>query len=210
MSRGVVSVYFSRQGGPLYAHERSALAAVARAIAEVKHLKFVECEDKAPPPSNRFLVPDDTLILDEALELDINCPDDFFGGVVPHPFVKTKAITHALVDSRATRPEGWSTDFVQRVQHVVLPGYTVFSTSDARIAARRLLNRGAIRIKEPRAAGGIGQTLVHTVAGLEAFLEKFCSDDIADHGLVLEANLSRVTTLSVGQITVEGIAVRKE
>ncbi|HVI63592.1 MAG TPA: DUF3182 family protein, partial [Bradyrhizobium sp.] len=79
-----------------------------------------------------------------------------YGGVVPYPFAKTKAITHQLVDACADRPEGWSSVFPEKVKDVVLPGYTVFNLDDARVAARRLLDLGPIRIKEPLAAGGKG------------------------------------------------------
>ena len=42
-----------------------------------------------------YFVPDDTLMPDEAVSLGIRSANDFFGGVVAHPFVKTKAITPA-------------------------------------------------------------------------------------------------------------------
>jgi hypothetical protein len=99
---------------------------------------------------NVFFVPDDTLMLDEALCLGIGSLNDLFGGVVPHPFVKTKSITHRLITSGA---EGWSPVFAQRVRKVVLPGYSVFSAGDARIAAARMLIHGAIRVKEPLGDG---------------------------------------------------------
>ena len=54
--------------------------------------------------SSIFFVPDDVLLREEASELGIRGPGDFYGGVVPHPFVKTKAITHQLVEGDARRP----------------------------------------------------------------------------------------------------------
>jgi Protein of unknown function (DUF3182) len=107
----------------MYAHERITLAAVANTIAQVKHHEFAGYYDNAHNYSgNVFFVPDDTLMLDEALYLGIRSPNDLFGGVVPHPFVKTKSITHRLIASGADRPEGWSPAFPQRVRKVVLPG----------------------------------------------------------------------------------------
>jgi len=208
MVAGVVVIYLSQLGAPMYAHERIILAAVANTIARVKHYEFAGYYDNAHNYSgNVFFVPDDTLMLDEALYLGIRSPNDLFGGVVPHPFVKTESITHRLIASGADRPEGWSPAFAQRVRKVVLPGYSVFSARDARIAAARMLSRGAIRVKQPLGDGGRGQTLITTASELDELLEKFPPDEISAYGLVLETNLRRVTTLSVGQITIDGFMI---
>ena len=101
-----------------------------------------------------FFVPDDTLLSDEASSLGIRSCHDLYGGVVPYPFVKTKAITHELVDHDAERPQGWSAAFAERVRDIVLPGYTVFSVHDAHLAAKRMLGRGSVRAKNPLGASG--------------------------------------------------------
>src|SRR5260221_5850833 len=117
MVAGVVVMYLSRLGAPMYAHERTTLAAVANTIAQVKHYKFAGRYDKAHNYSdNVFFVPDDTLMLNEALCLGIRSLNDVFGGVVPHPFGGTKSITHRLIVSGADRPEGWSPAFGLRVR----------------------------------------------------------------------------------------------
>ena len=67
---------------------------------------------------------------------------DLFGGVVPQPFVETKAITHPLVRPDAVAPVGWSRDFGTQVKGSVLAGYSAFSLEDARDAGRRLLHEG--------------------------------------------------------------------
>lgn len=207
-SDGVVVVYFSPTGGPMYAHERVTLSIVAEAIAQIKGSRFAGLYDSAKKYSeNVFFVPDDTLVLDEASCLGIRRPIDLFGAVVPYPFVKTKAITHQLVDTRADRPEGWSSAYAKLVQDVVLPGYTVFGVDDARTAARRLLRSGPIRIKEPLAAGGAGQTVATTTAEVETFLEAFSEAAIAAHGLVVESNLHDVMTVSIGQITIDDVTI---
>jgi hypothetical protein len=206
MSAGAVVVYFSRLGGFMYAHEKVTLSVVAEAIAHIKRYEFAGCFDDAESYSGDvFFVPDDTLIEDEAACLGIRGPNDIYGGIVPHPFAKTKAITHQLIDASADRPEGWSSAFGEKVQDVVLPGYTVFNVDDAQAAAARLLSLGPIRIKEPLAAGGVGQTVAATIDEVEAFLETF--DGIAAHGLVLETNLRDVTTVSIGQITIDDMTV---
>jgi hypothetical protein len=205
---GIVVVYFSRLGGLMYTHERVILSVVAEAIAQIKGAKFAGDYDNAKSYSgNVFFVPDDTLVLDEASCLGIRLPTDLFGAVVPYPFAKTKAITHQLLDLSADRPKGWSSAFAELVQDVVLPGYTVFSLNDARTAAARLLSTGPIRIKEPLAAGGAGHTVARTIDELEAFLEAFPEAAIEAHGLVVESNLRDVTTVSIGQITIDGMTI---
>ena len=208
MSDGVVVVYFSRLRGSMYTHERVTLSVVAEAIAQIKGAKFAGHYDNAKSYSgNIFFVPDDTLVLDEASCLGIRLPTDLFGAVVPYPFVKTKAITHQLVDPSGDRPEGWSSTYAEMVHDVVLPGYTAFSVDDARTAAARLLSSGPIRIKEPLAAGGAGHTVATKIDEVEAFLEAFPEAAITAHGLVVESNLRDVTTVSIGQITIDDMTV---
>ena len=208
MSGGVVVVYSSQLGGHMYAHERVTLSVVAETIAQIKGAKFAGVYDKAKGYSGSvFFVPDDTLVADEASRLGIRRPTDLFGAVVPYPFAKTKAITHPLVNPDADRPEGWSSAFAEMVEDVVLPGYTVFSVDDARKAAARLLSSGPIRIKEPLAAGGAGHTVATTIDEVEAFLEAFPESEITAHGLVVEPDLRDVTTVSIGQITIDDLTI---
>jgi uncharacterized protein DUF3182 len=104
MARGAVVVYFSRLGGRLRCDQKIMLDADAQLIAKLKGCDFrghyEATHDYSP---SIFFVPKDVLLREEASD-----PGDFYGGVVPHPFVKTKAITHQLVDCDARRPQGWS------------------------------------------------------------------------------------------------------
>jgi hypothetical protein len=203
MARGVVVVCFSRFGKPLQWHHKVVLDLGAEAIARIKGYEFGGHYDTACDYSGPlFFVPDDTLLLDEASRLGIRSPNDLYGGVVPYLFVKTNAITHGLVDRHAEHPLGWSTAFAERVREIVLPGYTVFSNRDARVAARRMLTRGPIRLKKPLSASGKDQTVVATLNELDAVLEKITADEMATYGLVLEENLRQVSTLSVGEVAV--------
>jgi Protein of unknown function (DUF3182) len=207
-SRGVVVVYSSRLGLPLYAHERATLLNVAGAIAQLKRQEFAGWHDPGRCYEGCiFCVPDDTLMPDEAAYLDIRAPTDFFGGIVPHPFVKTKAITHELVDTTADRPLGWAPAFAKRVRDVVLPGYTVFSVSDACTAATRMLRIGPVRIKKTLGCGGGGQMVVTSIREVETFLESYPAGEMALYGLVLEAHLYSVATYSVGQIRIDDTMV---
>jgi hypothetical protein len=204
----VVVAYLSRLGTPMLAHEKVTLEAVAKAVAQLKRHEFGGWHDNARRYSSGiFFVPDDTLMPDEAASLGIRSPNDLFGGVVSHPFVKTKAITHPLVSNSADRPVGWSSVFAERVRDVVLPGYTAFSARDARVAAERLLPNGLIRLKSPCACGSRGQMPITKTAELEAFLENCSPDEMSTYGLVLELNLRKVVTLSVGQITIDDMVI---
>jgi hypothetical protein len=198
-----VAVYFSRLGAPMYSHEKITLSHVAESIARLHGCRYAGVFDASRHPDGHiFFVPDDTLMLDEAQALGIHSPRQLYGAAMPYPFAKTKAITHGLVGAHAERPFGWSAEFADSVSHAVLPGYTAFNFDDVRAAAARLLPLGPIRVKEPLGDGGHGQTVINAIADLEPFVEKFPHDKIASHGLVLEVNLRRVTTRSVGRTTI--------
>jgi len=208
MANGIVVLHFSRFGKPLQTHHKAVLDLDAKAIAKIKGYEFGGHYDTARDYSGPlFFVPDDTLLLDEAACLGIHSPNDLYGGVVPYLFVKTKAITHGLVDRDAERPPGWSPAFAERVREIVLPGYSVFSNRDAHVAAGRLLSRGPIRLKKPLSASGKDQTVVTALNELDAVLEKVGADETAACGLVLEENLRQVRTLSVGEVAVGGLRI---
>ena len=207
-TRGVVVTYSSQTAVPMRAHQRALLAVEANAIATLKQYEFGGQYDESIDYGRHvFFVPDDTLLIEEARSRGIRTPDDLYGGVVPYLFAKTKSITHPLVDDRADRPDGWSNEFCERVREVVLGGYTAFSARDARIAVRRMLESGSVRVKEPLHAGGKGQTVIKAIIELESLLERLPADDIGRYGLVLEENLDQVMTLSIGQLTLAGQAI---
>src|SRR6059058_1810093 len=105
MARGVVVVYFSRLGGRLRGDQKIMLDADAQLIAKLKGYDFRGHYEAAHDYSaSIFFVPDDVLVREEASALGVRGLNDVYGGVVPHPFVKTKAITHQLIDSDAQRP----------------------------------------------------------------------------------------------------------
>jgi hypothetical protein len=208
MANGIVVLYFSRFGKPLQTHHKVVLDLGAKAIAKIKGYEFGGHYDAAYGYSDPlYFVPDDTLLLDEASGLGIRSSNDLYGGVVPYLFVKTKAITHGLVDRHAERPLGWTAAFAERVREIVLPGYTVFSNRDAQMAARRMLARGPIRVKKPLSASGKDQTVVANLNELDTVLEKIGANEMAAYGLVLEENLRQVRTLSVGDVAVGNLRI---
>jgi hypothetical protein len=203
--RGTVVLYSPDARSFSHTHERITRAEIATRLAVLKGLDFANDYD----PSIRYadpvyFVPSDTLVgVQAAHELGIRSEHDLFGGVVPHPFVATKAITHPLIESDAYAPVGWSHEFGRRVHDAVLFGVTAFTPDDARRAGLRLMAHGPVRIKPVRATGGRGQSAVFSPAELDAALALVNSAELSDYGLVLEENLGDVTTRSVGQLRVD-------
>jgi hypothetical protein len=208
VASGCVVTHCRRGSAYLRTHEGIALSEVARGLARLKAYSFAGHHNPAHAYDGAvFFVPDDTLLASEARALGIAHTADLFGGIVPHEFVKTKAISHGLVDVASARPDGWAEAFAERVRDVVLPGYTVFTAHDARVAAARLLSRAPVRIKNPPAAGMRGQWVATRARDLEAVLDTISADDLARDGLVLELNLETVETLSVGHVFVDDLVV---
>ena len=203
-SRGAVVTLVNRNNEPQ--HEKAVHDQLAQRLAALQGFAFLgEYDRSASYAQPLYFVPSATLVGSGlARELGITSERDLFGGVVPHAFTETKAITHPLVRLDADSPIGWSRDFARQVTGSVLPGYSAFSLPDAREAGRRLLNEGALRIKPVRATGGRGQEEVTSVQALDHALEKMDEAELAQYGLVLEANLEHVTTFSVGQIRAAG------
>ena len=185
------------------AHEQATRTEVARRLAGLKGFGFAgPFEPSKNYPGKVYFVPSDTLVEHEAGALGIENEHDLFGGVVPYAFVTTKAITHPLVDPGAAAPLGWSSSLAKRLEGAVLSGFSAFSLDDARRAGVRLLKRGAARLKPVRETGGLGQVVVGDVAALERTLAALDPAEVARDGVVLEENLSEVTTFSVGQVRV--------
>lgn len=201
--RGVVAVYSDPGRGFAHGHERATREGIARRLAALKGFDFAgEYDPGSRHPGPLYLVPSDTLVGLGAAALGVHGEGDLFGGVVPHAFAATKAITHPLVGPDAAAPPGWSAGFGRRVRGAVLSGFTAFARADASRAGARLLERGPVRVKPVRATGGRGQVVASDAAALEAALGAMDMADLSEHGLVLEEDLAAVTTYSVGQVRV--------
>jgi len=184
-------------------HDSCTKARVAEGLAGLLGGEFGgEFDEKCLPRGRLYLVPSETLTLAHAHRLGLRSVDDLFGGVVPFPFVASKVISHPLPERHSPAPAGWSTRFTEKVQDAVLPGYSVFSAADARLAGGRLLEEGAVRLKDPGGVGGAGQWVVGNGTELEGRLKEIGTDALWRRGLVLERNLRQVVTHSVGQVQV--------
>lgn len=190
-------------------HEIASKLAVARALAGLMGRQFSgEFESGHPYPVSPYFVPSETLVLTtQAQRLGIHGEQHLFGGVVPFAFVATKAITHPVPDADSPAPTGWSPRFAEHVSDVVLPGFSAFSRRDAMRAGLQLLDAGAVRIKQPNGVGGLGQSVARNRRELESGLDAVDASELARDGIVLERNLVKVETCSVGQARVDSMLI---
>ncbi|MBO9717723.1 MAG: DUF3182 family protein [Pseudoxanthomonas sp.] len=190
---------------PRSRHERASQAWVAQRLASTLGWRFGGEHGQRRSPVRPYFVPDETLVADQAARLGIDSEDDLFGGVVPHPFVASKVITHPLPSPDTAAPEGWSHGLSTALADAVLPGFSVFDPAAIEPAGQRLLALGgALRLKEPQARGGLGQYRVANLEALRSLAATLEPDAVRRDGIVLELNLEHATTCSVGEIRVGG------
>jgi hypothetical protein len=202
--RGIVVQYANTTTNRPGGHESASRASVTARLAALKgYDDGGEYDPGIRYEGSLYFVPADTLVsVETAHELGIRTEDDLFGGVVPYPFVATKAITHPLVDTQAHAPQGWSHDFARQVEDSNLLGYAAFTLEDARRAGERLLKSGPARVKQSRGIGGRGQIVVTQADELDAALGEVKPEELAQCGVVIEQHLENVTTYSVGRVQV--------
>ncbi|SFP38374.1 DUF3182 family protein [Variovorax sp. 770b2] len=191
------------------AHEHATRNDLARRLAALKGCAYAGAyDDRYPYARAPYFVPSNTVTDPGAAQgLGIAGVHDLFGGVVPHAFIATKAITHPVAGPEAPRPAGWCPRFAAEIASSVLDGFSCFSREEARRAGRTLLASGVVRIKPVRATGGRGQVVARSARALDRCVDAMDEADIAVHGLVLEENLERPATYSVGQVIVERMVV---
>ncbi|BBQ01958.1 hypothetical protein BSFA1_70860 (plasmid) [Burkholderia sp. SFA1] len=183
-------------------HEIDTQRALAVQIARLLDAPFCGEFDAARRHPHPYLIPDDTLSLDDAARMGIAREDDFFGGVVPYPFVATKVIAHGLPPGARAKPAGWPDALGERISDLVLPGYSAFSRDDAHAAAALLWKDGAVRLKRPSGIGGSGQAVIADESELAAQLDDIGDATLRAEGVVLERDLRDIATFSVGHVRV--------
>lgn len=199
-------IYTVPSGGDAFGdeHERRGRMVMGEALARLLDGRFGGELEPSSPRDGAYFLPSDTLRLEEAARLGVGSQDDLFGGVVPHPFVGTKAISHGLVAPDAQAPEGWRPELAGELGEAVLKGFTAFCRADAERAGRELLKSGAVRLKQVTAVAGWGQSVAADAEQLRDQLDGLDWAAIARTGLALEEDLKRPTTYSVGQVRVGG------
>lgn len=163
------------------------------------------CEERIDEKTGHaYFLPDDTLVAADAGRLGVHSDIDLFGGVAPHAFVATKAISHGVVSPEARVPTGWSYALAPMIEDAVLYGFATFGRHDARAAARLVLRRGRGRLKRVIGIGGAGQAVFSNLDEFEQALATVPDDELAIHGVVVEQNLEEVVTYSIGRLHVGG------
>jgi hypothetical protein len=196
-----------RPGRRLDSHEAVAHRQLAARLATFLGEPVVDAAQRPDGTEGAsYFVPDDTLLESQASPLGITGPNDLFGGVVPHAHVAAKTIVHPIAQAATAAPYGWRADFAQRLSALVLPGCSAFCHDDAMAAGAALLRDGSVRLKKADGIGGLGQAVASDARQLEALLDAMGADGAWEAGgLVLERNLVRVVTHSVGQVCVRGL-----
>lgn len=195
----LVVAHSVRPEAPL--HEVETNRALARWLAQIVGLKYGGSYDpELHDGQDLYLLPTQTLVgAAAARALGVKGPDDLWGGYVDHDFICTKAISHGLLNRHACAPDGWAPLFSERVRSVVLDGLSVFSFDDARPAAEHLLYSGPIRLKPIHACAGRGQEVIKSLDEFDAILARPEAKKLFSEGVVLEQDLDKVITHSVGQ-----------
>jgi hypothetical protein len=205
MPRKTVMTFCER---PLGASEAD-LGVMARWIAELKGFEYGGALERGRRYDREiYLVPKETLVGHEAARaMGVRSARDLFGGIVPNELLRSKVITHRTVSERARRPEQWPERLFDRIDAVVLPGFTAFTIEDAIEAGERLLEYGSVRIKDPLATGGIGQGIAKTKDELRSQINALDRSKTERFGVVLETNLDEATTFSVGLAEIDELTV---
>lgn len=196
---------FHLRGSSPEGHEAVTHAWVVAEVARLMRLPLHD--DRVAAGVGGFYVPDETLTAAHAAHLGVRSAADLLGGVVPHAFVATKAISHPLVDADAQAPAGWQPALGAALAAVTLPGYTAFNAADARRAYARLRQGGPVRLKLSHGVGGMGQVLLDDASALEAALARLPAAELTRHGVVLERHLQQPTTFSVGEMHCAGVTI---
>jgi len=198
--RILVTVSTRRPRRP-HGHDAASRTALAQRLAELLGFEFGGEYDAAVHYARAlYFVPDEALDATVARALGIHDSSQLFGGVVPHPFVATKAITHPLLHPHACAPPGWSHAHAGRVQGAILRGFTAFSREDAQQAALTLLADVPVRIKCASGIGGSGQFVVQSLVDVREALAAIDGHEFAKSGVVVEENLDSPMTYSVGLV----------
>ncbi|MFV3292727.1 DUF3182 family protein [Pseudomonas sp. NY11955] len=186
-------------------HEHAVHLKLADGLAGLLGCQHVAPAHAPTAANGYYYLPTETLVGSKRhAALGIRSEQDLFGGLVDHPYMATKAISHPL-PAGASFPPGWTDEFARQASDALLRGYTVFSKADARTAAQLLLLDGPLRVKPVLACAGRGQQVITTTNALEPLLAGMDEQQLALWGLVLEEDLSDVQTFSVGQVRVAGL-----
>lgn len=155
-------------------------------------------------PKTTYYIPSQTLLESEANKLGIRSMDDLYGGVVTDAFLQTKTISHPVFHADMSMPTGWNNELGRALKPYVLKGFSAFNAQDALWTAKGLLHHTPIRLKLALTNAGQGQWVFNTHKELISFLNQAPIQPLLEKGVVIEENLQKTTTFSVGQTEIQG------
>lgn len=175
-------------------HELATLRCAAERLASLWNASHVDGAPEAPV-EGRYWIPVSTLSRHDAGVLGIVDAMQLWGGIVPSGFVATKLVSHPRRGRFADAPAGWVD--IAGLEDCTLPGWSVFGREDALAAGIELLHAGPVRLKCPHERGGHGQYVVRSEQELGNWIDA-APRRLLDDGCVLERDLARSVTYSVG------------
>jgi len=148
---------------------------------------------------NQYIIASKTITTANAHALGIHTPDDFYGLAIDNLHHVGKTILHPAINKNT--PPFYQTTFSKRVQTLVLPGITCFSTEDLDSAYQQTSGNGFdLRFKVAGESDGNGQYQIENRDHLMDIIEK--EEQSLSEGVVLEANINDPKTISVGHTKV--------
>lgn len=151
----------------------------------------------------QYIIPATTITFEQARDLGIQTVEDFYGVAVQSIDEVGKAILHPSVSQES--PAFHNARFAEKVKQLVLPGATGFTREDLLTAynSNQLLSYD-LRLKLPNESDGNGQYHITSYEQLAHLLDIVGTEFIAEHGMVLEAEVKNPETVSVGFLTLGG------
>lgn len=182
-------------------HEIASLRAAAQRLGQLLELPVLPGSVSESESWACYCIPISTWSFAEARAHGIEGADELWGGIVPYEFVGTKLISHPVWPGSTRVPRGWQA--LPGIESCTLLGFSVFDSHGAEAAVSYLLKEGSVRIKAPYARGGNGQTVLFRRDDVERWLDTMSDDEISA-GVVVERNLQKSVTHSIGSATLPG------
>ncbi len=206
MKEGVIIQVDPRIPEPYITYIRQRNGNVGRDIADHLGLPYVGDSQGVQRAADYYPVLARTVTREHARVLGAENTRDFYGLAVEDLNVVGKSILHPSISRR--HPLFHREQFARKVLGQTLPGITGFSKEDL-LAGYENGYAGSLdhaldyeqyglRVKLPNESDGVGQFTIQSKDDLVTLLEAIEDKDIHEQGLVLEADVQKPETISVG------------
>ena len=183
---------------PYRDYYRSRNGLVAKYLARYLDLPYF---DETGRGVNEYVVPPVAITKKDAEKLGIRAEADFYGGAVDRLGHVSKAILHPCIS--LYKPPFHSDWFARSIVDLVVPGVTTFLKHALLDNYEELVRQFPVmRLKLSNKSDGHGQYLVSSRGQLIQVLETIADEEVRRDGLIVEDNLERNRTISVGRVVV--------